>query len=683
MSRPATARNVSDGKAAGIAVTSARDKLLAITVGLGLALAVWLAFGESLRNGFVNYDDNRYVYENAVVQQGVTLSGIRWALTYGEIGHWHPLTWISHMLDCQLFGLKPWGHHLTSVLIHMVTAVLLFLVLRRMTGSLWRSAFVAAVFAVHPLRVESVVWVSERKDVLGALGFVLTVGAYVKYVRQPSRLRYALVAGVYAAGLLCKNMLVTLPFVLLLLDYWPLKRFTIDDLRLKIGRLVAEKIPLLVLSAASCVATFLAPEELAAARLPFFLRIENALVSYVAYLRQTFWPTGLAGLYSNPVNALPAGEVVLALMLLLIASAAVFVGRRKRPYLLVGWLWYLGMLVPVIGLVQISFYARADRYTYLPHVGICLLVTWLAGELSSSWRHRRLVLGLASAVIIPVLIFCTRKQTGYWRDSEIFWRQTLAVTAGNSIAHHNLALTLQGRGRTDEAIVHQRRTVEIDPRSAGSRYSLGSTLDDAGQVEEAMAQLKTALEIEPGHVQANVRLGNIFYRIGEVTNAISHYQRALEADPSDALAHNNLGSAMEQTGDIRAAVVHFEKALALLPGMVLASDNLAWVYATCPETSIRNGVRAMALAEIASRSSAGNNPLHLRTLAAAYAENGRHAQAVATAQRAERLAAEQNLTEQVEAIRGQIRLYEAGKPYRDVELSLPTPLDSPEPPGAK
>ena len=412
------------------------DRWVVSGVCIFLAAIIWAVFGQTLGHEFVNYDDNDYVYENPVVQKGLTWEGFRWALTYGNIGHWHPLTWLSHMLDCQFYGLSPGGHHFTNILLHTATAILLFLILRRMMGFLWRSAFVAAVFAIHPLRVESVAWLAERKDVLSAFFFMLTLGAYVRYAQnrsrvEPSSLRstvprsresraqaaldprpwtldYGLALLFFALGLLSKNMLVTMPFVLLLLDYWPLNRLSSFTPRVLL-RLVAEKIPLFVLMVGSCVATALVPEKMSAAYSLFGgLRMENAVVSYVTYLWQMIHPSGLACVYPNPTNHLPFWQVAGALGLLLAISGAVFALRKTRPYLVIGWLWYVGMMIPVIGIVQISYYAHADRYTYLPQIGLYLLLTWAAADLCAGWRHRRVVLGGLATVILVALIFCAR-----------------------------------------------------------------------------------------------------------------------------------------------------------------------------------------------------------------------------------------------------------------------------------
>jgi hypothetical protein len=402
-----------------------------------------VVFGQTLGHGFVNYDDDRYVYKNPHVIHGLDLKGVEWAFTHSLMANWHPLTVMSHMLDCQLYGFNAGGHHLTNLLLHAATTILLFLVLRQMTQALWSSAFVAAVFAIHPLRVESVAWVAERKDVLSGLFFMLTLGAYVRYVRNPSSPgRYLMLTLLFALGLMCKPMLVTTPFVLLLLDYWPLNRFGTAGNHFSIPwKLIVEKIPLIMCSIALCLVTFQLQRP--DTGISFCLRIGNALVSYVAYGGQMLYPVGLAVLYPYPVDGVPTGKIILAALVLVAVSVAAFRWRRRRPYFLVGWLWYLGMLVPVIGVVaQFGAQSRADRYTYLPQIGLYILVTWTAVELTASWRSRRWVLGGSALAVLAVLITCARAQTAYWRDSRSLWAHTLACTTDNSIAENNLAWIL-------------------------------------------------------------------------------------------------------------------------------------------------------------------------------------------------------------------------------------------------
>ncbi len=628
-----------------------------------LAVVIWLVFGQTLRHEFVNFDDDEYVSENPVVQKGLTWEGFRWALTYGQIGHWHPLTWLSHMLDCQLYGLHPGGHHLTNLLLHGAATILLFLVLRRMTGFLWRSAFVAAVFAIHPLRAESVAWVAERKDVLSAFFFMLTLGAYVRYVRRPpSMMRYGTVMLLFALGLLSKNMLVTMPFVLLLLDYWPLNRLASFTPQVLLRR-VAEKIPLFVLMVGSCVATALVPEKMAAEKLPFGLRMENAVVSYVTYLWQMIHPLGLACVYPNPVNYLPLWQVAGALGLLLAISGTVWAFRKTHPWLMVGWLWYLGMMIPVIGMVQISYYAHADRYTYLPQIGLYLSLTWTAADLCAGWRHRRVVLAGFSTIILMALIFCARIQVSYWRNDESLWTHTTACTSDNDYAHDCLGVALFQKGKVDEAIAHYQTALQIKPNCVDAHINLGNALSEKGSVDEAIAHYQTALQIKPDYAKAHYNLGNALLQKGKVDEAIAHYQTALQIKPDAVVAHNNLGMALSLKGRVDEAIAHYQTALQIQPNYLEAQNNLAWVLATAPQASLRNGHQAVQLAEQANQLVGGKNPIILHTLAAAYAEAGRFSDAQRSAQTAMALARAAGQSALLEQINGELKLYAAGLPF--------------------
>ncbi len=394
-----------------------------------LLCAVFLVFGQTVRHEFIDFDDDLYVYQNTHVTQGLTAQGIGWAFTARVANNWHPLTWLSHMLDCQLYGLNAGGHHLTNVLLHATNAILLFLLLGRMTGALWRSAFVAAVFAIHPLRVESVAWVAERKDVLSGLFFMVTLWAYVGYVRHTFSLRrYLTVALLFALGLMCKPMLVTLPCVLLLLDYWPLGRLAAkgangaglaNDMQSPRPasplRLIVEKIPLFALAVASCVVTPLAQGIAVATteQLSLSSRVANALVSYVVYIGQVFYPLGLVPFYPHPKDGLPIGSVAGAALVLSAITIAVVVLRRRCPYLFVGWFWYVGMLVPVIGLVQVGMLAMADRYTYLPQIGLYVALTWALAELAPVWRYRRWAYGIGASLVLLGFMGATFRQTSF------------------------------------------------------------------------------------------------------------------------------------------------------------------------------------------------------------------------------------------------------------------------------
>ena len=555
-------------------VAGASERMLTLGICLVLALAVWMVFGQTQKYGFVNYDDNAYVYENPVVQEGLTLEGLRWAFTFGNIGHWHPLTWITHMLDCQLYGLHAGGHHFTNVLLHGTAVVLLFLVLRRMTGFLWRSAFIAAVFAVHPLRAESVAWIAERKDVLSAVFFMLTLGAYVWYARRPpSLIRYAVVVLCFALGLLSKNMLVTMPFILLLLDYWPLGRFSSFTPQV-LHRLVAEKIPLLVLTIGSCAVTVLVPEKLTADKLPLGLRMENAVVSYVTYFRQMLFPSKLACHYPNPVNYLPLWQVAGALGLLLAVSGAAWTFRKTHPWLLVGWLWYLGMLMPAIGIVQISNYAHADRYTYLPQIGLYLIITWAAAGLLAGRRYSRWLPGIPAAGAVLALILCARTQVSYWKDSRTLWEHALAVSGDTDVAHNNLGMALLQKGQLDEAIRQYQQALKVNPDYYSAHDNFGVALVKSGRLDEAMAQFLQALKINRDDALAHNNLGMALVQKGQLDEAIAQYQQALKINPDFDMARLNLGIALAKKGQLDEAIAQYQQVLKMNPNDDVARFNL-------------------------------------------------------------------------------------------------------------
>jgi tetratricopeptide (TPR) repeat protein len=561
---------------------------LSFAICLFLALAVWVVFGQAVHHEFVNFDDPAYVFENPMVAQGISLNGVEWAFTHIVQYNWHPLTMMSHMLDCQLYGLQAGAHHLTNVLLHTASAILLFLVLRQMTGMLWRSAFVAAVFAIHPLRVESVAWVAERKDVLSGLFFMLTLWAYVRYVRHPFSLgRYLPVVFLFALGLLSKPMLVTLPFVLLLLDYWPLGRFA----KFAGGRewlfiprqLLLEKIPLLVLAVAGCVVTLLAQQEAIRLndQLPFSARASNALMSYTVYVGQMFYPVRLLPYYPYPRSSVPVWESLLAFVFLAAVSGGVFAWRRKRPSLMVGWFWYLGMLVPVIGLVQVCGQAHADRYTYLPQIGLYVIVAWLAADLCSGWRCHRLMLGGIMAMVIFALTVCSRIQTAYWHDSELLWTYILAHTSENYVAtaHSNLGNALISRGKLTEGIEHCERALQLEPNLTEAHYNLGFALARQGRLVEAIEHYERVLQLKPDLADAHNNLGNALADQGKLAEAIEHYERALQLNPDYADAHNNLGNALADQGKLAEAVEHYERALQLKPDYTEALINLGIVLA--------------------------------------------------------------------------------------------------------
>jgi protein O-mannosyl-transferase len=556
------------------------DLRMVVWVCVTLTAMVWVVFGQTLRHEFVNYDDNECVYENLVVTQGLSAGSVGWAFTHSEAGNWIPLTTLSHILDCQIFGINAGGHHLTSLLLHTAAAILLFLVLRQMTGSLWRSALVAAVFAVHPLRVESVAWIAERKDVLSGVFFMLTIAAYVRYTRGPwSPGRYGLVVFLFALGLMCKPMLVTLPFVLLILDYWPLKRFEPSTRSFQpptFSRLVLEKLPLLGLAAASCVATLFAQTGAMSSldQISFPSRVGNALIACVTYLGQMFWPSGLAVFYPFPTNGGPAWEKALAAVLLLSITTGVFVLRKTRPYLLAGWLWYLVMLVPVIGILQVGSQARADRYTYLPQIGLYLMLTWAVADLCARCRQRRWVLGGCSVISLTALMLCARTQAAYWRNSETLWTHTLACTSDNYIAQNNLGNALLQKGSLEESIVHFQQSLQIQPDYAEAWNNLGNALLRKGKLGEAMACYQKALQLRPVFLEAQNNLGNALLQKGDVKEALGHFQQALLINPDYEPVQYNLGFALLLSGNVDEATGHFWRALQLNPADAEARNNL-------------------------------------------------------------------------------------------------------------
>jgi tetratricopeptide (TPR) repeat protein len=563
------------------------DTHAAAAVCVFLLLAVGLVFGQTVHHEFIDFDDNKYVYQNQKVAGGFTVGGIAWAFTAGYAHNWHPLTWLTHMLDVQLYGLNPGGHHLTNVLLHAASALLLFGLLWRITGFLWRSAFIAAVFAVHPLRVESVVWVSERKDVLSGLFFMLTLSAYAWYARRPFSLgRYLTVAGLFALGLMSKPMLVTLPFLLLLLDYWPLGRMASSSERGRdatLRQLIIEKVPLLALTIASCAATFFAQREIVVPVdvIPISSRIANALVSYIAYIGKLFYPVGLAIFYPHSRGGLPIWEIVASTLVLVVISAAVVVWRRRFPYGFVGWFWYIGMMVPVIGLVQVGSQSMADRYTYLPQIGLCLSLTWGIAELTASLRYRRRVFGVAFVLLMMVLMGLAWRQASYWKNRDTLWNHALNVTKDNYFAYDAFGNVLAGRGEIGEAVGYYREALKIKPDYAPTYNNLGRALAGLGQIDEAIAHFQKALEIQPFDAEPYYNLGLALKGRGQMDAAIFYYRKALEIRPDYAEAHNNLGIALASIGQIDEAVIHFEKAVEIKPDDGEAHNNFGILLAGC------------------------------------------------------------------------------------------------------
>ena len=658
---------------------SRRNSDWRIIVGIYLFLAAitLVVFGQTIRYDFVNFDDDLYVYNTPAIKAGLTLKGITFAFISQHARNWHPLTTISHMLDCQLYGLNAGWHHATNIFLHLVAVLLLFQVLRQMTDALWKSAVVAALFAVHPLHVESVAWVSERKDVLSAVFFFLMLAAYVRYARSPSIMRYVLVTVLLVAGLMAKSMLVTAPVVLILLDYWPLNR--VRGQQVDVGRrlleLVIEKIPLFVLSACAGVITFVLQKRATGAipPLPLLWRMENALASYAIYIWKTLWPTRLAVFYPHPNNTLPIGQVIVAVALLGAITLAAIIFRRKQPYVLTGWFWYLVMLLPVIGLVQVGEQGHADRYTYLPNIGLFLIAVWLAGNVLAAFGVRPRF-GVATAIVIIVaLAGAAFIQTSYWRNSETLWTHTLAVTSDNDVAHNNLGYLCVDRDELDQAISHFEAALTIRSRKRDHHYDVGSAfmqmnfadaLARKGQSDEAMAHYDEALRLQPYYADAYYNRGSVLFAKGLLNEAVADWEKALQIEPNYADAHTGLGNALLQQGLQREAIAHYEQASALAPTDPYSRNNMAWVLATSSDVSIRDGAKAVDFAQQAVALSGGREPQFLRTLGAAYAETGRFPEATAAARQAAAIANMQGKQRLAKNLEQDLVLYRANLPVR-------------------
>ncbi|MEY2480846.1 MAG: protein O-mannosyl-transferase [Verrucomicrobiota bacterium] len=557
----------------------ARFTSLSVVIGICLVLSAitWVVFAPTLHADFINYDDPTYVYQEPRVTSGLSVQGITWAFTHFHSENWHPLTTISHMLDCQIYGLNPAGHHLTNVLLHTAAVVLLFLVLRQMTGAIWRSAFVAAVFAIHPLRVESVAWISERKDVLSAVFFMSILGIYTRYVREPSPKRYLLVALLFAFGLMSKPMLVTVPFILLLLDYWPLQR--IVDLA-ALRKCLREKIPLLGVSVASCIVTIFAQKGTVSPleKLPLLWRLENACATYLIYVWQMIWPVRLLPFYFHPGSHLSAWSIAVSVAFVVGMTALAFIARRRWPYLFTGWLWYVGMLVPVIGIVQVSMQARADRYTYLPQIGLYLLVTWGVVDLLSGWRNRRFILAVCATLVIGALLPVARAQVFYWRNSESLWTHAIALNPRDGLAEFSLGDFFLAHDRVEEAVGHLEKAISILPNYAPAHFQLAVALGGEGKVVTAIGEYRKVLSLGSDTLAVHYNLANALLQQAEVDEAISHYKAALKIYPDYGDAETNLANALLQKGEISEATSHYENALKLQPQKAEAHYNLAVAF---------------------------------------------------------------------------------------------------------
>jgi len=713
---------------------------VALTCAL-LALVTFAVYWRVQDNEFINYDDNVYITENASVLGGLTWPNVKWAFTTGQAGYLHPLTWLTHQLDCQLYGNWAGGHHLTNVAIHVANALLLLLFLWRTTRLVWASAFVALVFALHPLHVESVAWAAERKDVLCGLFFFLTLHAYVSYAKERSPRYYLFALLFFVAGLLSKPMAVTLPFVLFLIDIWPLGRLEFGASKRNgtrsstVLRLIGEKVPFLLLAIAWSIITLILQKQGGGlARIETIgvgTRIATAVVSYAVYVWKTFWPQNLAVFY--PYSYHPWLEMLAAVALLILISIICIKRRSSSPFLLVGWLWFLGMLIPVSGVFQAGPQARADRYTYLPQTGLIFALTWAVCDLSKSWPRRRALLTGTATIALSLLAWRGWDRTAVWHDSESVWRNTLAATTDNYTAHvqlcdallrkgkideaiaqaemalriqpngaeghSNLAIALSKEGDMEKALLHLRRALEIKPNQPKLHYNIATILKEEGRLDEAILLYEQEVQIQPQFAEAHSNLGTALLSKGRLDEALLHFEKALAANPRLAKVHYNAAIVLVQKGQSREAVDHLQKALQLEPSNAAARiqlgvawsqvgrmdlainawektlesepDNLnaaydlAWVCATFPDDAIRDGRKAVRLAEHTLQLSGENDPRIYRLLAAAYAENHQFDKAIETAQRGSELAAKQGNYAVANALESNIDLYQRNIPLRD------------------
>ncbi len=570
-----------------------------ILIHLVLILSGFIAYEPIRHNDFVGFDDDKYVTQNPLVRKGLAHESVAWAFTSTYLSNWHPLTWLSHMLDCQLFGQEPFWHHLTNLLFHIANTLLLFWLLKEMTGCIWSSAFVAAAFALHPLHVESVAWISERKDVLSGFFWMLTIAAYIRYTKHPNIGWYLLVFLAFGLALMAKPMVVTLPFVLLLLDYWPLRRFELssplqrelllkselgdtDISILKASRLVIEKIPLFVLMLISSVITFIvqrhAMEMDTGVDISLYSRVSNAIVSYLAYILKIVYPTRLAVLYPHLGSSLPLWQTIGSFLILTVISAGVIYTARKRCYLLVGWLWYLGTLLPVIGLVQFGVQAMADRYTYLPSIGIFIMIAWGASELFTGWRYQRIGLAITAGIVLTGMLLCTRMQLRHWRNSFTLFEHTLKVTKNNFTMHYNYGYMLSTQSRFAEAILHFDKALQINPRYFDAYNNKGLALLELGKINEAIECFNEVLKLKPDFYRAHNNLGMAFHRLGKTDLAVEQWLESVRLSPDDDTSHFNLGMEFIKQDKLDKAVEHLNRVVEIKPYWPEAHYNLGIAY---------------------------------------------------------------------------------------------------------
>jgi tetratricopeptide (TPR) repeat protein len=651
-----------------------RPRLIALL----LALITLLAYLPVTHDSFGDYDDQVYVTENSTVQNGLTWAGIQWAFTTGHASNWHPVTWLSHMTDCELFGLNPGAHHLVNVLFHMANVVLLFALLLRLTGAMWPCAVIAALFAWHPLHVESVAWIAERKDVLSTFFALLTLLSYADYVKENRRRSFWLALFFFALGLMSKPMLVTLPFVLLLLDFWPLKRFPLSAFRFP---LLLEKIPFFALAAVSCVVTFLVQRHGAAVvtleQFPLNLRFENAIISYGRYLLMAVWPVNLAVLYPLPnhLHWIHAWAATSAAPLVVICWL-VWRARRACPYLLVGWLWYLGTLVPVIGLVQVGAAALADRYAYFPLIGIFIAVVFGVRDLAERLRFPRMILTGAAILVLAACLALTENQLRYWRNSETLFAHTLAVTQNNVNALIDYGVAFEQQGRLTNALAQYREAERLAPDSVQAHFNIGNALDKLDRPAEALPEQLEAVRLNPNAAFVHESAGGVLAELGRFDEALGQFAEAARLDPTYSWAHFQMGKVLLNQGRDAAAIGQFRKALRLNPENYQILTYIAHVLAADENSGVRDGKTALVLATKANVLTAGTQPLTLDALGMAFAETGDFTNAIKATQKAFDIANAAQM-KKLEPLEQRLQLYKNHQPWRESFLATNAPAENP------
>jgi tetratricopeptide (TPR) repeat protein len=677
---------------------------------LGLVLVTGASYWQVGRCDFVDYDDGDYVFDNQMVKRGMTKEGLIWAFRATHASNWHPLTWISHMLDCELFGLDPGKHHLSNLILHLANTLLLFGLLMKLTGGLWPGAFVAALFALHPLHVESVAWVAERKDVLSTFFGLMAVVAFANFQRpapeggKRASGFYWVAVVCFALSLMSKPMLVTLPFVLLLLDYWPGRRFAqaqTDFSWRRLSDFALEKWPFFLLSTVSCVVTVQVQRGATIMPLESFglgERLANVVVAYGAYLRKVVWPTDLAFFY--PLAPVPAWQILVSGLVLFLITLGVFQMRHRWPFALVGWLWFLGMLVPVVGFVQVGEQSMADRYTYLPAVGLFIGLAWgIKSWLQSHPRFAPVITGCAT-VLLAACAILTARQVSYWQDSRSLLERALRVTKSNFLAHNNLGVILAKQGDFAAAEEHFRAAVRFKPRYARAHRNLAGVLVQTGRIEEALQHYYRALELAPQDPELLYNLGAALARVGRLDEAAAYCSRAvalapldplarynyglvltlqkkhpqaveqlsecLRLKPEDAVTHFQMGLTLREMGNWPAAMDHLAQALRLRPDWPEALKEQAWMLATAAVSGLRNVAQAVHLAEKANRLTGSVQPTYLATLAEVYAQAGRYAEAVSAAREAVAQAQKHGLQDFADQMQSRLDSYRAARPWIEI-----------------